>query len=489
MTSDLDPIPPGPLVDRELNAALSALPVPDHRPGFWAELGHQLMAEQDAPAAPTLDPSARLAQHHGDLPSIAVPPLPTVEVLANQATKVRARPDRRRQGAIAAGVLAVAAVIAVAVAIGTNGSDRPLGTTADQVADRVAKAMAPYELLEAQVAVTGDTGTGRAEHYRLTRSADGSFRLRGRDVFTDVAYDARLGIAASAEERQADPGAAPAVEATNATGLAPGPPDQAGASTILGRDPVAAAFLDLRRAGTASVHLHTQHGRLVWIVDSSFAPADGSTTNRARVIVDHTSSLPLEVVEYHDTAVVQDARISGLHQVATVPADAFAAALPAGPTTSSDGGFQRITLDQAEALDATQVATPDWLPHGFVLDQVAVHGGTGAVGRSTAAGHNPADDSVVSLTYRSGAASVTITTRKDGGPGATWVDPFGTGRALPGTHQVRLDTGRFHGVTAHLVGAGGTAPTHLWGRGRGLVFTVSGDAAEATLTRIAGSLG
>ena len=151
----------------------------------------------------------------------------------------------------------------------------------------------------------------------------------------------------------------------------------------------------------------------------------------------------------------------------------------------------RVELPQVAASTGYEPITPAWLPAGFQLAAVAIQPKDRPDLLSTAAGDNPTNVDVVSVLYRRGIEHITVSTRRSGGPGVAWVDPFrptAALRAAAGTpRHTRLEGGRFLGTTVEEVTTG-TAVPHLWGRNDDFVFTVAGDLTSSELLAVAESL-
>ena len=131
--------------------------------------------------------------------------------------------------------------------------------------------------------------------------------------------------------------------------------------------------------------------------------------------------------------------------------DTFRVAFPPGVRAArSDNGFQRTLLPDAALLIRYSPATPEWLPSGFELSNVAVLRGSPLGQPATAGGDNPVNRDVVSLAYRRGVDQLTVTMRRVTNTSDHWKDPFlvglrsegaGSGPAL-GRRQVPPRHGR-----------------------------------------------
>ncbi|MCU1352137.1 MAG: hypothetical protein JWM05_1346, partial [Acidimicrobiales bacterium] len=495
----------------EPGPALAALGTTDHADEFWTELGRRLIAEREAPAAPTFDPFERLAARTGGGPppvpatgppgpergpvpeGSAGPELPLVDgtdvaKLARHADRVRPGPNRRRRLLVAGGIVAAGGLVTVATLIGVSAKPPPRGLAATAIADQVSANLVDTTFLVGHLTVSGDTPSGRTEHYDITYDRDGSVRRRGTDVYADASYDAQLGVVRAV--RQTTLKDRVAVDLYEVTGTAVGPPDADGIARLGVDDELHQVIRALRQADTTPSTRTTVDGRPAWVVDLPVTPAAGSPTDRLRIVVDRDQLLPISVTRYAGRRVVRMARFSGLAAASSMPRSTFSLPLPTNrPVSRVDARFQRVSLAGVEKLLGYPAPTPGWLPRGYELRMVAVLPGAGGVLQSTSGGDNPTDRDVVSLGYRRGAEQITITARRDGGPSARWVDPFGTVTDAAAVPKVRLGLGRFYRATAERSAGDVDSSAHVWGRVDGLVFTVSGDLDVTLLTRIAGSLG
>ncbi len=485
--------------DPRVRAALDQLAVPDHDEQFWQTLGQRLIAEREAPAAPTFDPLERLEQVERNASAEQVVPhrkgrwrrhgeqdqtelvRPSVSHLAEHAQLVKPpRRNWRRRLLVTTCVALVAGVIALAVWIGISAKETSPTTTAGQVAHRMSARLgtAHYVLGEVTtVGIGGDNG-----RYAFVRSADGSFRYRGLDRRSDTAYDSARGRAQSWRRQ-----ASGAVTAAEDSGLAPGPPDADGSSRYLRNDELAAIVRSLEGSPFTLAKPRRSRGREVWVIDLRLATSAEVPVDAMRVVVDRRRRLPLEVSRSVKGTVIERKQFSDVRFASTVSRGTFQLAFPKGTVPHPlANGFRRTKLPSVQAAVNYTPATPQWLPSGYELSTAAVLPGGPPGLPATAGGDNPPNRDVVSLAYRRGVGQITVTTRRAGTAAEQWKDPFGAGRRPVGqAQQVRLDRGRFLGTTVEQVG--GPSP-HLWGRTSDLVFTVAGDLDPSELLRVANSL-
>jgi outer membrane lipoprotein-sorting protein len=456
---------PEPIRDEELGAALLELEVPEHRPGFYAELEERL----------------------------------AVAGRASSARRPRARTRRARtRWALRVAVVAAAAAILV-VAIGIPATERtgPDVATAAEVKAKVRTALATIESLAGTV-ITDGPQKGDEERWEFLMTADGDFRVRGPSEEELVTYDASTGTAYSAQRSAS-------VESsrlfyTVQTGIAPGRPDQSPPAWVL-PDEFGAFVQVLLAAEDPRVREVAYEGRPAWTVVVDAVPnaiVPEFSGDAFEITVDQESGMPVRVLETKSGAFLGEIRIEGLVVNAEVPPDAFRQEFPAGAEVMrSDDGFRRVTLDEVATVVGYPPLVPGWVPQGYELAEVAVARRAGPTGTEAA---NPLSEMVVSLSYRRGLDQFLVTTRltrpphglapEEGGPPVEelWGDPLATGEGFRDEPElIVLRGGALDGEDAELVIVPRGIP-HVWALTDDLVVTVGGDLSRAELVRVAESL-
>lgn len=493
-------------------AVLVDLAVPPPGERFWADLGRRLLAERESPAAPAIDPLARLARAHPAEPGFhpkdkrklhrprgaaeSDVPTPAVTSLADQAEWVR---PRRAWKPVLGGIALlaiVAGLVYIAVHIGT--SERiPDGTIAgSDLATDVSAALneGPYTQVELAVDEPDPTGNDTATHrFRVIVGADGSWLFSSLDRIDQTTYDASSGT----QRRVAvvGDGDDQSVEAFERRGLAGGSPD-AGPTPPDPLVDLQAVLPLLRSAGNTRVQATRSGARTTWTLVRSIPSGSGGTPETWRVVIGRDDDLPLVVERRNADGVVRRTRLSGWQIRQVVPADTFAQTVPEGAEeTNRDAAFETTDLDEAPGLGTEPPVTPGWLPAGYELTSVTVRSEAPAGAASTAGGRNPKDRQVVSLAFRRGLSTITVTTRAAGPNRADWRDPLevGPSTALRPTTRT-LSDGRFNGLDV-TIASDAVGRAHLWGvtdpetaTDGGTVLTVSGDLTPAQAFRIAASL-
>jgi hypothetical protein len=453
--------------DAELGAALLALEVPDHRPGFYADLHRRLGQER----------AARRAE-------------------------IRRRRIARRGGLRWGVRLALAAAVAAAVWLVAGLPDRapdvarPQEATAAQMQARVRSAFAAVETLSGELVARGPgfegaygwTGTQR---WRFALTARGDFRLTGLTLEENVTYDAERGVQRSLNPSESLGGGP--LFAAERTGIAPGPPDPGPIDPILEND--YGAFVRALLAadpGDPRVRETTYEGRPAWRLDVPVAVnqiVPEHSGDQLAVWVDRETGIPVRVVEQKNGRPLDELRIEKLAVDEPLPRETFALRFPEGmEVMRSDEGFRRVELgDVADAVGYAPLV-PAWVPEGFELAEVAVSPGPGFP-TGVEAG-NPLSTDVVSLSYRRGLDQILVTTRLRHVPGSpdVWSDPLATGEGyVDEPERVFLRRGALSDVEANVLIVPLNVP-HLWAQTDDLVVTVSGGVSRADLLRIAGSL-
>ena len=497
--------------------ALKTLQVPPPGGRFWADLGRRLLAEREAPAAPALDPLARLAKAHpaepgfhprekkgrlrrsrgedADLTSAAV------TSLADQADWVRPR----RRWARTIGVLALLAMVGglvyIAVRIGTSGRV-PDGTRAGgEVADEVADALGtgPFTQVDATVevpTVAGATAGGTtSRRSRIVIGADGSWAVSSLDRIDQTTYDTASGT----QRRVAvvGDGETQSLQATEVLGLAAGRPDPSATAPEELAD--LQAVVPLLRSAPGRAEAQTISGRKVWVLRRAAPTGPAGAVETWRIIVSRENGQPLTVERRSGDQLIRRTRWSLWRLRQSVPADTFD---PPAPTdvevAGTTGGFSTTDLAAVPLLGRGPAVTAGWLPTGFELATVTVRDEPLPDAPTTGGGANPVDRKVMSLGFRRGPLSITVTTRAGGDDPTAWRDPFvdpGSPATPPDAPETRTVTdGRYNGLVV-TIASDADGRTHLWGVtdvDQGItgpvVLTVDGDLTPDQAYRLAASL-
>ena len=446
--------------DEELGAALRALDVPPHRPGFHAELHRRLLEERRT----TLVPARQ---------------------------RRRARRTWLRRGARVAAVAAAAGIVLLAAGIPRTDRTPPVGgpeaATAAEIQAEVRAALTGLRSLSGRIVFDGPE-RGDERHWRFTLTAAGDFRLAGPARGEVVVYDASAGVTRSAQRSASVEGDDTLLYAVR-RGVAPGPPDP-GPPTWLLPDTFGAFVRALLAADDPRVRTVEHEGRPAWRLDVDTVPngiVPEFTGDRFEITVDRETGMPVLVVERKGDAFLRELRLERLEVDGSVPPGAFRLAFPNGAEVmETDEGFRRVELGEAAAIVGYDPLVPAWLPKGYELAEVAVAEASSPPG--TEAG-NPPSRMVVSLSFRRGLDRFLVTTRLAGGhqPGR-WNDPLATGEGfVDEPERLVLEAGALRGEEGELLLAPRGIP-HLWTLTDDLVVTVGGDLARAELLRVAESL-
>lgn len=477
-----------------------------HLPGFWNRLARQLMAEREVPArpAPTIEQIraaragtnadtsgdvsvGRPGAHHG---VVRLEPA-SVEELAHRTAPGRSRTATlvQRIGVVTLVVVAIGAVGFLAFRIGGNA--KPINRTRmtnAKLADSITSTLAKSRTVAAMfTAVTTDGGL-RSTKSQLFFNRNGSFRLRTVDGdpngSTDIAYDATTGVA---DRRVVIPGAGgPTVVQSQRSGLATGPPDSS--ATI---DPFFDGYLPqvltaMRAHPDIFVTAGRTEGKDTWVLDVTL-PHEANTPDKATLAVDQQLLVPVQLQLKRNGVLQLQYSLSDVVFDQAEDSGTYSFPFSDGPVDRSDDRFQRSTLSAVpNVLNGFQPATPTALPDGYDLAGVAILKGEGD--RTGTNGANPPSTDVVSLTYRRGWETVTLTTRTNNVPaGRAWQDPFVSTGTTPPADTVKLSSGRFAGADAQRVAVPGRTP-YLWGTSGRVMFTATGNLTADDLVRLVGSI-
>jgi hypothetical protein len=452
--------------DETLGAALRALDVPEHRPGFYADLHRRIRDERTARRA---DARRRLI----------------------------ARRSGARWGVRAAFAAAVAAAVWLVAGLPDEAPDvvQPEAATAAEIQARVRTAFASAETLTGELVASGPSfenayGWTGTQRWRFALTARGDFRFTGLTLEENVTYDARRGV-----QRSLNPSASLGGEgqlfAAQRRGLAPGPPDPAPIDPILEND-YGAFVRALLAAEDPRVRETTYEGRPAWRIEVPAAVnriVPEYSGDSFVIWVDQETAIPVRVLEQKNGRELDELRIEKLAVDRELPRRTFALRFPEGmEVMRSDEGFRRVALDEVEGAVGYAPLVPAWVPEGFELAEVAVSPGVGFP-TGVEAGNPPSTD-VVSLSYRRGLDQILVTTRLRHVPDwpDNWSDPLATGEGyVDDPERVALGRGALSGVEANVLIVPRNVP-HLWAQTDDLVVTVGGGVSRDELIRVAESL-
>ncbi len=406
---------------------------------------------------------------------------------------VARRPMWRRLGwvpvALAAGALLVVWTFG---GLGPGGL-APGVASAAEIKAKVVSALAAVSSMRGTLVVTAaDTDASGAAttsemRWSFAYSSKGDLRLTGVTRKEDLAYDAARGAERVTSGGEADQ----PVVASEATGLAVGPPDPGPADWVLHRN-LGSTVRALLAADDATVSATTYEGRPAWVLDTTVQrnrlgrdPAP-EKRDRLQVTVDQESGFPVRSVKTRDGSLVEETRLEGLELDPVLPSGAFALTFPTGIDVGAfDNGFTRVRLEQVAGIVGYDPLLPADLPQGYVLAEVAVAKSSQPTGKE---GMNPPSRGVVSLAYRRGLDRIVISTRLAGDGASLWTDPLASGEGyVDEPLRMVLAGGALDGAGAEVLIDPLVTP-HLWARGHEVILTVSGDASRAELIRVAQSL-
>jgi hypothetical protein len=453
--------------DERIGVLLRELDVPEHRPGFYAEL-HRRLAEE------------------------------RVASLAAARRRRRARRTRLRWSLRVAAVAAVAAIVFVAVGIPrTERTPRIVGpevATAAEIKAQVRAALTSIRNLAGVVVFDGPE-KGDEVRLRFTLTDDGDFRVTGPTEAEGIAYDASVGVARSAQ-RSASIGGETLFYAVR-RGVAPGLPDQ-GPPTWVIPDEFGAFVRALLAAEDPRVREVTYEGRPAWRLDVDTVPnaiVPDFSADRFEITVDRKTGVPVRVLETREDSFLREIRIERLVVNADLPRDAFQLEFPSdADVMESDDGFRQVNLDEVDGIVGYEPLVPAWVPDGYKPAEVAVAAESAPTGKEAG---NPPSRMVVSLSYRRGLDQFLVTTRltrvpaegePDVPPRVVWSDPLATGEGfIDKGERLVIGDGALKGEEAELVLVPRGIP-HLWVLTDELVVTVGGDLSRAELVHVTESL-
>jgi len=426
--------------DEMLGRALRELEVPEHMPGFHADLREQLDWERF--------------------------------VLDDITWRQRRRSLRRRLAAAAA--TATAAIVAfVVIGVGLPGGSPggPEEATAGDVRAAVARALSSAESLSGRIVSRGDDpATDRVAESRwsFAITARGDFRLTGITHRTDLAYDARANVQSYSDE----------TSFSTRSGLAPGWPDSDAPDWIVQRnlESVAAALAEAKDPRVKEVDYR---GRPAWRLRVTQADV-------REITIDQATGIPVRETYFVEGEQVNEWRIDDLSVNAALPADAFEIEPRPGQELSRlDEGFRPTALADVGKAVGYDPLVPRWVPTGYALGDVSVAESARPTGSSEQT--NPRSRGVVSLAYGRGLDMLVVTSRLLGADRSRWSDPFAVEDLADPPELVTFATGALARQRGELVVDPSAVP-HIWGMTDNLVVTVAGPLTRSELLRVAESL-
>jgi uncharacterized protein DUF4232 len=428
--------------DEGLGAALRALEVPEHRPGFDEELRRLL--EQQRPR-PALRPWA----------------VPT---------------------AVLVGGAAVAA--AILLLVGLPSGSGPSSALAARVKAVVAERFSTGLTLSGRIVYRsyGLRGPARSS---ASFAMDASGNLRSRDPQTHAVavYEAADGIERSLNTSASIGGKT--LFAAERRGIAPGPPDGGPSEEFL--QPQLTSFARaLLTEPDPRIQPTTYAGRKAWQATIDVAPNRlFPDYDRLEITIDATTGVPVHVVGTLRGKRRFELRVEQLAVDARLRAGVFALRFPRGKEVMRENDrFRRVDLSRVAARTGYAPLVPERIPEGYDFDLAAV---AQRSLQASVAVVNPPSRKVFSLSYRRGFEQFIVTTRLRRSGSGRWHDPLGVEGVPLHPERVTLHGGPLNGAVAQVVVDPRAVP-HLWALTDDLVVTVSGDLSRRELIAVAQSL-
>ncbi len=407
---------------------------------------------------------------------------------------------RHRGPALGLAALAIVALVAGVLLVGTPGGGGPEPVSAGHVLQRALRALSSGRTLSAEVIVTTQKQLGwttepdyDVDRYRLWLKADGSYRLTGLGpsrIFwlpragshppVDVVFDASTGVLTTYS---------PGRGVVEHAGYPPGPPDR-WAGLVTEYD-FSAAGRALQALGGARPISASYERRPAWVLTCSLysGPSRPAITDEGfhfEITIDKATAFPVCFKGFLDDDMMLEVRYRDVRVNAPLPDDAFALEAPTGaPVKRVQDGFRRMTVAEIARLPGYTTLVPARVPRGYGLTSAA------AAAHAVTANRLVRGRNVVALQYSRGFDSLTVTTRRVADPWlATEYDPLELDQSW--ARQVAwpavIPDGAFRGVTAQVVVAPVTTTPHLWAVKDGVLLTVAGAASAEELVAVAASL-
>jgi hypothetical protein len=462
--------------DDRLGQELRALPVPDHRPDFFARLAARL-DQETRPVRPRWRPPALVG-----FAAAAAVVLAVVGVASLVTDRFPGRP-----GPVPPGPPATRLISATEVRVRMSSAFASL---------RTLRGTLTVECAVNTGACAPPIGGGRTTlRWTFVTDAAGDERVTGIGRQDDTAYSA-----SRREQRVLSDGNQPAQVISN---LPAGPPDFAARPSVLRRDVASVVRAFLATTDDVPVTEVSEQGRAAWRLVAPVIPnklaGPGASGDQLDVVVDRQTGFPLRITETLAGQFLDEVRLSDLVVDDPVDPATFTFDVPTGSRTfRQDVGFRAVTLDQVAAIVGYRPVLPsaNSLPPGYQLAEVTVATTAQSTGSE---GANPRSRNVVSVAYRRGFDRIVVTTRATGtavpcsttapGTGSTacWADPLASGEGFVDQPQpFTVGGGALAGARAELVISPRGVP-HVWTIDARLVTTVGGDASAVELRRMAES--
>jgi hypothetical protein len=255
--------------------------------------------------------------------------------------------------------------------------------------------------------------------------------------------------------------------------------------------PVADFVVALARANDPRITTTAVAGRPAWHYDGPIAQdrlgGDGAP-NHVVADVDQANGVLLQLTRRIDDLVVNRFTASDVTVSDKIDRSRYRLDPPPGSkTTPVMIRFLPQSLDEAAAGLPYDLLVPARVPVGFTLDSVNSVAVDREVGAPTGPeGVNAPSKPVVSMTWRNGGQTFTVTLRpSEGHP--DWNDPLGVEGLVLDAQTVRLPLEGRPPLEGEVAVDPPVEP-HLWGVTGDIVVTVSGDLPRAELEQVAGSL-
>ncbi len=353
----------------------------------------------------------------------------------------------RRIGTALALVASLGVVLVAVLATARRASQRDagLGETTQKVLAKLDQALArDTAITGAAIVTTSRDGRLPAGRYLIARSSTGSYQIAGTSDSAAEGWD--VPSSTFVQVSGTDP-----PTAVVKSGLAPGPPEPNATAAGTVGDLLAESVHIVHRGSAGSVDTTlvttptarpgtapstTVPGTPVWVITANLPKTVGSDAGRmpglgfldgfdadeVRLVADRSLVLPRRLELLRSGRVVLDLSFIDLSISQQTSPSSYAPKVPAGSAlTRTDAGFAAIGPGALDATVGYTVATPSYLPDGYVL---------------AATSANPTSKVAV-LNYRNGSQQLTVTVR----PRATSpsVDPFMAGSQATSTSTTRSD--------------------------------------------------
>ncbi|MEO6714067.1 MAG: hypothetical protein ABIM89_11645 [Mycobacteriales bacterium] len=446
--------------DESVGALLRSLEVPEHADDFFERLGASLLADDEIP---------------GDRKS------DVVDLSVRRDAPARSKRGVRRVMRGATAPAAAVACFALVVGGGLLGRQT--------VEDRRDRAEVRQRLLSIQPPTAAKTGLrvqfrhskdGKTvQSYEAVISPNGDYHVSRRSPKLEANYDATTGVRSLFHA----PEGVPVLQ----TGTVPpaGRPDRPTPDSIglLSRD-LGAGVRAIAAEDPAAVSNVTLLGRSA--IDYVSTDGGGAYFATQHLVIDSATGISLVVEQRKaDGTFARFTYVDALMETA-LDAAALAPPLPTAQAVAEPNAERTTDLPALAGALAYSPVTPRWAPAGYRLSHVTFAPTLVDVDEQT----NPSSADVVSLVYRNGFDSFTVTNRRAvaGSGSARWSDPFLQGNPLVSSSSVgRVAKGALAGVDLQ-VSVSAVLWPHVWAQRGDVVVTIAGNLTRAELLRVAESL-